>query len=179
MSQKHSKSQQRRLEDKARRRKHRHVHQMSPARPGRADGETDLLMKAFDDMQARGELAGMPTVFNPPGQEKMSEILEEFVEPYLQYTENVQQVKKLMLIASVAWNAALMEGDKREDFLQGMLESLPPDGRDDSLALIDGMIKHKLKYFAAYRRLVVSVQVFDTGDGFHVAVASFETGPND
>ena len=178
MRQKHSKSQQRRQEDKARRRKHRLEHQMTPARPRRAGDETDLLlMKAFDDMQARGALAGMPTEFNPPGQEKMSEILQEFVEPYLQYTENVPQVEKLMVVASVAWNAALMEGDNRASLLQGMRESIPPDARDDTLAIIDGMIKRKLKHFAAYRRFVVSVQVTDTGDGFHLAVASLEPGP--
>ena len=177
MTKKPSTQQQRRKDEKARRRKQRQGRRTVVPLRDRDRRETDLLMTSFADMQARGVFADMPAVFNPPGQEKMSEVLEDFVEPYLDYTGDVEPIKELMVIATVAWNAALMEGDMRASFLHDVLEAIPPDARDDTRGVIAELIQRKLKHFAAYRRLIASVQVTDTGDGFHLAVASFEPGP--
>ncbi len=46
------------------------------------------------------KFAGMVT--NPKGEVKMSEVLEEFVEPYLDFAQNRSQREKLFSIAVIA-----------------------------------------------------------------------------
>ena len=38
---------------------------------------------------------------------KMSDVLEEFVEPYLEFAETEEAYRKLLSVAVVAWNVAL------------------------------------------------------------------------
>ena len=90
-----------------------------------------VLQRVKSSLEEKGILQGRQLILNPSGQVKMSEVLENFVEPYWEYASTEDEMKKLLLVATVAWNAAMMEDEKRREFLRQVLNSTPEDVRDE------------------------------------------------
>jgi hypothetical protein len=111
-------------------------------------------------------------VVSPPGEVKMSEVLLEFLEPYDNLWKTEEQLHKLLTIAMVAWNAALVSGRRRDELLQGTLAALPPEARGDGRMLIEEMIRRKEAQFANIKRMVLDHQLTMTPSGPHLSVIS-------
>lgn len=119
---------------------------------------------------------GSQVVHEPAGQEKMSEVLEDFIAPYRGLAETEDAFRKLLHLAVLAWDAALMPEDKREamitDCLGAGFSRASEADRAQARELIEALVRRKLEHFAANRRTIISFEVTDTGDGFHLSVAS-------
>jgi hypothetical protein len=106
----------------------------------------------------------------------MSEVLEDFVEPYRALAETEDDFRKLLHIGVLAWNAALMPDDRRRAFIDEMLEAglSRATGADRAQAreIVEMLVRRKLEHFAANRRAIVSFELTDTGDDYHLSVAS-------
>lgn len=116
------------------------------------------------------------TMISPSGEIKMSEVLEDFVEPYLEFARNNHQQRKQMFgMAMTAWNLSLLPEDEREVMLENAIEQAT-SGTDlltqGFSAIIGSMITRKLDYFAGNRRLIISVELKDMRDEFQLLVAS-------
>jgi hypothetical protein len=111
-------------------------------------------------------------VSNPKGEVKMSEVLEAFVDPYLDSAKNRTQRERLFGIASLAWNLAIMSESDRQPVINQMLKSIDLTIRQDTKTLIDELIARKQKFFADNERHIVDFQLQDMGDQFHLSVAS-------
>jgi len=72
----------------------------------------------------------------------------------------------------IAWNAALLPGSKREDFLREMMQTVPPDVRSDMRVILAEMILRKELLFASNKRMIVSFDVTMTPAGPHLSVVS-------
>jgi len=103
---------------------------------------------------------------------KMSEVLVEFLEPYSEHWKTEEELRKLLTLALVAWNAALFSGSKRSDFIQRMAQSFPPESRQDFHSIIQEMIKRKEAHFASNKRTILDYQVTMTPSGPHLVVLS-------
>jgi hypothetical protein len=71
-------------------------------------------------------------------EEKMSEVIFQYAEPLLEITHNKEQEKKVLAIAMILWNYALMPGElKSEQLIE--IEKLfgIPDGEKNGDALKD------------------------------------------
>jgi hypothetical protein len=115
------------------------------------------------------------TVIAPRGAVKMSEVLEDFVEPYLESAENHQQREQLFGLAMTAWNLALLPEPERQVILDRTFERLiSPTGllKEYFDEIIGELIARKLDYFTDNRRLIVSFELKDTGRDFQLLVAS-------
>lgn len=127
-------------------------------------------------VSARGDTK---VVVSPPGVEKMSEVLEEFIEPYLEPTHDVIMVRRIMGVAALAWNAALLpEGERGETIARVISSSIPgatPDEQADFRAVFDEMIERKLKYFAGNDRAVLDFEVRDPGPGEELQISVVST----
>jgi hypothetical protein len=109
----------------------------------------------------------------PPGAEiKMSEVLLEFLEPYSEYWTNEDQFNKLLTVGLVAWNAALLSGSKRNEFIEQMAHTLPADVRQDMRSIVEEMIRRKEAHFARNRRTIFSYELTMTPSGPHLTVLS-------
>jgi hypothetical protein len=132
--------------------------------------------KLFEPLKTRltqkGLLAGKQIVVQPSSEVKMSEVLLEFLEPYSEHWETEEELRKLLSLAIVAWNAALYSGSKRKEFIERMLEVVPPMVRQDMKAIIEEMIQRKEKDFASNQRMVVDYHLAMTTQGPHLSVAS-------
>ena len=126
-----------------------------------------------------GKFAGVVT--NPKGEVKMSKVLEEFVEPYLEFAQNRSQQEKLLTIAVVAWNMAIMPENKRQDMIDQLIKTaLKGHGslaQQDTREIIDELIARKQKFFAKNKRYIVDFQLQGRGKQFDLSVASTLSNP--
>src|SRR5216683_2104994 len=78
------------------------------------------------------------------GEEKMSAILLQFIEPYRSLVDDYQGMRRLVSVAVVAWNATILAAAGQTGFLDQMIEAaLPKDEavRRDFRETINGMIR--------------------------------------
>jgi hypothetical protein len=143
-------------------------------RKSRARGE---LEKFKEELQTELAVQGREATFQMNEGEKMSEVLEDFVEPYLEHADTLDAYRKLIGIAVIAWNAALLQGAEREKVLEDAYRRLIPaadkQARADFQSIVEEMILRKERYFADNRRGILNYRVTEmpTGD-FFLSVAS-------
>ena len=117
-------------------------------------------------LERRGRPGGEPIVIvSPPGVEKMSEVLEEFVEPYMEECETSESMEKLLSLGMVAWDAALVTGSQREELLNSTLAELPAEAREDARSILLVLIHRKETYFADNKRFILSFELVPGADG--------------
>lgn len=126
--------------------------------------------------QARSPFDSTVTVDAPPGMEKMSDVLERFVEPYLKDCTGIEEGRKLFGMAVVAWNAALASEEKRKSMVDDLIEEAFPRRSDAdrrvARQLLEELIVRKTAYFSTVRRLIVGFELRDTGQSYHLSVIS-------
>jgi hypothetical protein len=112
----------------------------------------------------------------PPGVEKMSDVLEDFIEPYLDSIEGDDAYRKLLTLAALAWNAALLPEGRQEAMIDDVLSKGLPPGSDELAAglrsIVEGMVERKKAHFSSNRRAIISFELTDLGDQYHLTVAS-------
>lgn len=112
-----------------------------------------------------------------PGGIRMSEILEEFLEPYAEMAESFAAYQRLLSVGMVAWNAALRPEHEREAMIEDCLRAAVPAGDGEAWAvartIIDNLVARKHKYFSQYRRPILNFKLIDEGDDqWHLTVMS-------
>jgi thermostable 8-oxoguanine DNA glycosylase len=108
-------------------------------------------------------------------QEKMSEVIEQFIEPYKDSATTPEDYGKLIGLAILAWNASLLEGAERQAMLDQMMNTLSANDKEARKALkevLDEMMKRKAQYFSENKRIIVDYQLSETQKGIHLSVAS-------
>lgn len=120
----------------------------------------------------QGVPEGTLVIPSPPGQGKMSEVLLEFIAPYAREWNTEEELKKLLSVAVLGWNAALQTETKREEFLQEMTRAVPPEARPSLRTLLDEMTRRKIALFASNKRIILGFEVTPTPSGPHVSVMS-------
>lgn len=137
--------------------------------------------KALEKLQQKVQQGSLGDKFtamvtNPQGEVKMSEVLEEFVEPYLDFARNRNQREKLFGIAVAAWNLAIMPESDRQQMINRLIEQglkgNDPLAQQDTKEIIDEMICRKQALFADNKRYIVNFQLQDMGKTFHLSVVS-------
>jgi hypothetical protein len=109
---------------------------------------------------------------SPPRELKMSEVLGEFIRPYVEADESEQQFEALVQIATIVWNATLLPARERGEALRELESLVPPEGREGMKDLVTDMIRRKETHFADITRGIVDVQVTWTPTGPHLSVMS-------
>ncbi|MBP7961433.1 MAG: hypothetical protein KBG20_03685 [Caldilineaceae bacterium] len=158
---------------KKERRAKRKAKRSAPPRP--APGRTVVESKGMGRLSRRVE-RGVPNakiVQNAPGLEKMSDVLKRFVAPYAKRLgARDDSYRKLVAVAIVAWNAAIVGPDKEAEMLDDVEKTFPPDLRQDFRQIVEEMVARKKRHFANNRRLIIDCEVTDHGDEYHLAVIS-------
>jgi len=103
---------------------------------------------------------------------KMSEVLEAFIAPYMEFAETEESFEKLVTIAVIAWNTSLLPLIAQTKSINDLLTSLPPETRADAKSIVRDLIRRKRKHFGKIRRAIIDFEIADTRDGFHLMVAS-------
>jgi hypothetical protein len=136
--------------------------------------------RALDKLQQQvqqGPLADQfgSLIVNPQGEVKMSEVLEEYVEPYADSAPNYSQRQKLFELAIIAWNLAMMPESGRKVMIDEFLQQGIKGNRliqQDARKVLEAMMVRKQEFFADHRRYIIDFKLQDLGDQFHLSVAS-------
>jgi len=102
----------------------------------------------------------------------MSEVLEQFIEPYRYLADTEKAYRKLLTTAITAWNVALFPEKERSSRLDELLAALPRDVREDDRQSIEELMVRKERFFSQYRRMIVDFELADGGDKWHLSVMS-------
>ncbi len=102
-------------------------------------------------------------VVNPPGELKMSEVLEEFAEPFLVETKTLKMVQNSYYFAALAWNIGCAAPDQWDQQIDESLAKLLSGELladfDEIRILLRAMVERKASHFGEIRRFVVEVIV--------------------
>jgi hypothetical protein len=148
---------------------------------GQGRSHKQNLLRAHARRAIPNLLPGAQLRIEPRGEQRMSEVLEAFVEPYLGLasTDNGQRV--LLQIASLAWNAAILPEDERQALLDQVAErSLPGfegQAREELQDLLMNMIARKLALFDKNKRFILSVEL-TSAEGGYLSVISSAADPS-
>lgn len=119
---------------------------------------------------------GTKVVYEPAGREKMSDVLEDFVEPYREMADTQDAFRKLLTLALLAWNAALLPEDRRramiEDTIGAGFSRATEEERAQVRLLVEALVRRKEGYFAENQRAIISFELTDTGNNYHLSVMS-------
>jgi hypothetical protein len=111
----------------------------------------------------------------PLGMEKMSVVLNEFVEPFLSETSSVDEMQTLFSFGVMAWNTALLPEQEQEPAIEDIVRKMGPSTRADLnevRVVLKQLILRKKTHFANNRRMIAGFDLRDTGDGYHLNVVS-------
>lgn len=113
-------------------------------------------------------------VYNAPGEIKMSDALEEIVAPFVGDADTLPTMKNLVGIGAMAWNITLISPDEQEEEIQKLIKTMGPEPEDAELlyTMIHEMMQRKQTLYPEVHRFIVSFEVEDVGDGWHISVAS-------
>jgi hypothetical protein len=129
--------------------------------------------------EIENSVEGTNAVFveTPKNLAKMSEVLMEYIEPFLEGTETYQECSSLLEIAVMSWNMALVSEEERQELLKELFSKHPSDPEDieaekELQRLMNKLIKRKLKFFAEEKRFVTDFKLTQNSGHFHISVAS-------
>lgn len=137
---------------------------------------SDALAQRF----AKGSLGSKTSkvVVEPAGQVKMSEVMEDFVAPFLDLASTSEARKKLFAIAIFGWNLALMPESKRQQEVEKAVASICAGISDhqlieDTRLILNDFIEHKLAEFPDYKRLILDFELREDRRGkMYISVMS-------
>jgi hypothetical protein len=113
--------------------------------------------------------------------EKMSIVLERFMEPYAEECDGIEALRRLYTLGVAAWNAALVPEDERSKTIDELCEKglgrLTADDRQIGRAIIEGLVGRKIAHFSRYFRPIVAFDLRDMGDSYYLSVASAPLAP--
>ena len=127
-----------------------------------------------EKLEKEGLLAGKKLLTNPEGEVKMSDVIEEFMQPWHNMAQNLDEFKNLLGLVVLAWNASLFDADKQEETIEQIVSSqgIPQEGQEVFGQTFREMIARKLEHFADNHRKIVEFDVKEIGDEFYFSVAS-------
>jgi len=144
------------------------------SRKRRTTEEARRLKPLQEKLAQGGLLEGSKLLTNPKGEVKMSDVIEEFMEPYRGLAHNLQEYKNLLALVILAWNASFFDEAKREEMFAQMTGSqiLLQENQEEFRKFFNELLERKQRYFADNHRKIVEFDVKDLGDEFYFSVAS-------
>jgi hypothetical protein len=122
------------------------------------------------------DYADRKLIRNPPGKEKMSEVIMEFIEPIRlkNKDETVEELKNLLMVGITAWNLAILVEQEKDTDIEAILDKLDMDRANIQFTkeVIKALMERKKSLFSKHDRMIAEFEVVDRGKDLHISVAS-------
>ena len=124
----------------------------------------------------QGPLRKGKFVIEPSGEVKMSEVLTDFIEPYLEFANTEEDHRKLLMLAIVAWNTSMLSEEEQQDMVDMVFDEVmskaTEEVKTDLREIMSMLIARKKTYFSEYTRMILDFELTDMGGNYHLSVAS-------
>ncbi|MEW6355309.1 MAG: hypothetical protein AB1696_03210 [Planctomycetota bacterium] len=122
------------------------------------------------------KLGAGQAVLDPCGEVKMSEVLNDLIEPYLPPGADIELTRMIVTLGALAWNLSLSEdGDHRPRFHEAGQEikaEIENRFGNDIQTILSEMIVRKKALFPHHSRYIVNCELIREGGGHKLLVAS-------
>ncbi len=119
-----------------------------------------------------GKLSPFEKIRMNKGSLKYSEVLKDFVGPYLDECRDFHETKELFNAGAIAWNmATIKQFDKDtayEEVVRGVEKQLKVSGAVD---LLKELVDRKVKCFAHHKVIISNVELTENENCFGISVA--------
>ena len=130
----------------------------------------------------QGPFRGYKLIAGPTDEAKMSDVLADFVAPYVVAAHSEDAYHKLLTLAVLAWNAALLTEDQQQQMIDDVLiqglgaapESLKMELRE----FVGALIVRKKALFPDNQRAIIEFEIQNSGKGYHLSVVSTLPAPH-
>lgn len=113
----------------------------------------------------------LPVDLSPSGV-KMSEVMHDFIQPYLDDEITKDSISSVMSMALVAWNGVMFDEQTRKELLGKVLNDIPDDMREDVLDMLEHMMDRKRRLFFDYKNYVFNFEIMEKNNKYQLLVAS-------
>lgn len=138
--------------------------------------QTSSLESLKHKLETEMRLTGQELRFGPSSGEKMSEVLSEFIEPWIEVADTRAAYDRLIGTAILAWNAALLPKNERQKMLDAAAKTIGATADRQTLkdfqVIMADFIRRKERHFADNKRFIVGYEIKEVRDGYHLSVAS-------
>jgi hypothetical protein len=107
----------------------------------------------------------------PRGVEKMSDVMWDFIGPYLDVIHTEKQFRSLLEVA-IAWDTSLLPRAERRRFLDSVVDKLMDSDGENVKFIIEELVRRKDRYFSHNRRMIVTYDLKTTRRGPHLSLVS-------
>lgn len=113
---------------------------------------------------------------NPPGKEKMSEVILEYARPLMESAQTVEEQKKAIGMAIICWNTSFIDPENRDLMITETFAETGEELDSATREVIEFMLKRKDDLFPDNKRIIEDWIIKDRGSQllFEVATTLFE-----
>lgn len=114
--------------------------------------------------------------------EKMSDILEDFVSPFIRKLKKIHQVERFFKLAITVWNLTFLPEELQQLTINKMIETVSQDEKDiqgDLGEIINALVERKKRYFSHVNRIITDFSLSKAGGEYNIAVAYKMVDSND
>jgi hypothetical protein len=124
--------------------------------------------------QEERPISSSGVLVEPDGMEKMSDVLESFVEPYMEMATTDDGFRNLLTFGMAAWNAALLPADEQNAMIDRVVGKAHIFDADATFirSFLHELIERKKAHYPTIRRFIINFSLTNTDDGFHLSVIS-------
>ncbi len=132
------------------------------------------MQRMINELKESDKFKNFRQVERPAGMVKMSDAIAEIIEPYKDMTESLDEYKKLVSIACLAWNIKIMPKHLREFEINKITKGFTGvklKDKQDFKAIIKTLMERKELLYPEDKRLIVNYEVTESKKGFRLNIA--------
>jgi hypothetical protein len=115
-------------------------------------------------------------LMEPEGYEKMSDVIVQFLQPYVVKLRSPKEYEKLLVIGILAWNASLMAPSERKKMIYDVASKGVGNVDKETLQamkeIVNELIERKQKHFSDIKRYITNYKLKQAGKDFHLSIVS-------
>lgn len=159
MSSKKDRENQRRKKEKWRRKKREKRTESSKSELG-------------ERLKQQKEFADSKIIWEPRGQVKMSEVITDFIQPFLEFAADEEAREFIVMSAIMAWNTNLLPPNEQKKFIKKFRKELGFIDAKLFKSILSAMADYKKENYPELKRYILDYQLLHTKDSMHLNVVS-------